>query len=269
MAKAFMGECTIALLVCCLGAVALGRQIPADGPADFRRVNPQYLGEACRGKDPSDNNPGYYKLLYVASEASCRERCRSDVACHGIEYRGSDDRCELWTRAEGIGASREYASGGIVCLRHAFRPVDGGADRACRGASPTDNSASHKTVLPGVESLAGCKQLCEETSAQLCKGIEYHSNGRCELWTRDGGIGATQEKPGYACLRYDPSGASSVTTAVTTTTRVGRLRTTTTADICQQHFEYCDAACSGGSDPKSASRCREACAWEGYDMGCF
>merc|ERR1719413_23286 len=93
-----------------------------------------------------------------------------------------------------------------------FEPVDGDSDRACRGASKTDNLASYydKQVA---NSLDACKSLCKSTTG--CKGIEYKaSNNRCEVWTRPEGIGATKAASGFICLRY--LGASAPTPAPTT-----------------------------------------------------
>lgn len=63
--------------------------------------------------------------------------------------------------------------------------MDGGLNRACRGASPGDNKAEYFTVLPASD-LEGCKGLCVET--EECKGIEFHTSGRCEVWIRPGGV---------------------------------------------------------------------------------
>ena len=38
----------------------------------------------------------------------------------------------------------------------------------------------------GLASLSACQSLCENTTD--CKGVEYHTSGRCEIWTRPGGI---------------------------------------------------------------------------------
>lgn len=77
--------------------------------------------------------------------------------------------------------------------------VDSGAGRACRGATVDDNAASYYTVLRA-SSLNGCKAHCESISS--CQGIEYHSSGRCEVWTRSEGIQAFRQLDGYSCLRY-------------------------------------------------------------------
>ena len=69
-----------------------------------------------------------------------------------------------------------------------FTPVDGGVNRACRGASTGDNLAEYFTVL-SANDLEGCKALCVGTDG--CKGIEYHISGRCEVWTRPGGVQAS------------------------------------------------------------------------------
>ena len=41
-----------------------------------------------------------------------------------------------------------------------------------------------------------CKQACRGHAG--CKGIEY-SAGRCEVWTREGGIEATVPLQGFKC----------------------------------------------------------------------
>ena len=43
----------------------------------------------------------------------------------------------------------------------------------------------------------------------LCSGVEY-SEGRCEVWTRVGGIRATRALANFRCLRYEPPGASAL-----------------------------------------------------------
>jgi len=77
----------------------------------------------------------------------------------------------------------------------------GGADQACRGATPVDNSEDYYGLHLGVESLAACKDLC--TGTAVCKGIEFQEqSGRCEIWTRAEGISATVPIQGYTCLRF-------------------------------------------------------------------
>ena len=75
-----------------------------------------------------------------------------------------------------------------ITITETFTPVDGGVNRACRGASSGDNNDAYFT-LQSAPDLTGCKQLCEETAG--CKGIEYHTSGRCEVWIRPDGIGAS------------------------------------------------------------------------------
>ena len=41
-------------------------------------------------------------------------------------------------------------------------------------------------VTEGLANLGACQALCESTAS--CKGVEYHTSGRCEIWTRAGGI---------------------------------------------------------------------------------
>jgi len=80
-----------------------------------------------------------------------------------------------------------------------FEGVDGGVDRACRGAFPGDNSPAYYVLQHGVAGLEGCKGICMIDA--LCQGIEY-SAGRCELWTRPGGIRASIFLRGFTCLRF-------------------------------------------------------------------
>jgi len=127
----------------------------------------------------------------------------STDGCTGIEYhvRG---RCEIWTRPEGIHASISLVN--YTCLSYSeptpegiFEAVDGGEGRVCRGGHPNDNRASYFTVEQA-SSLEGCKFKCME--AEVCQGLEYHTGGRCEIWTRQEGIEASREASGYVCLRY-------------------------------------------------------------------
>lgn len=91
-----------------------------------------------------------------------------------------------------------------------YLDVDGGEDRACRGASASDNSPSHYTVHVGVETFDSCKQLC--SSKPECVGIEY-SGTRCEIWTRAEGIQSSIALGGFQCYRK----ASLMMTTSTTT----------------------------------------------------
>eukprot|EP00930_Biecheleria_cincta_P046685 TRINITY_DN32230_c0_g1_i1.p1 TRINITY_DN32230_c0_g1~~TRINITY_DN32230_c0_g1_i1.p1 ORF type:complete len:1082 (+),score=186.33 TRINITY_DN32230_c0_g1_i1:42-3287(+) len=66
----------------------------------------------CRGRDASDNNPAYWVLAeenLVNSRADCEAQCVLTDACKGIEYVNISHRCEVWIRAQGIGASRAFA----------------------------------------------------------------------------------------------------------------------------------------------------------------
>lgn len=95
-----------------------------------------------------------------------------------------------------------------------FKPVSDGEGRACRGATSSDNSASHYILEAGVASIDECKDRCMATCG--CQGIEYNAgSGRCEVWTRPGGILASVAVNGYVCLSYD--GSATCTTSTTTT----------------------------------------------------
>lgn len=75
----------------------------------------------------------------------------------------------------------------------------------CRGAHSSDNSEDYFEVYTGLDSLAACKEQC--VSAEVCKGIEYslENAGRCEVWTRTGGISSVLPVSGFSCLRFRQS----------------------------------------------------------------
>jgi len=206
-------------------------------PSDFEPVNGG-TDRVCRGSSPTDNSNSYFTVFSGESLSTCQARCRDIAACQGIEYRRGG-RCEVWTRAAGIEATA--VATGFSCYRYLkapttspvassdFQPVNGGTDRACRGSSPADNSPSHYTVVSG-ESLSSCQARCVAVAA--CKGIEYRPDGRCEVWTRPGGIQATVTASGYSCYHYVAGAATSMTTSTipsTTTTTTFTTTTTTTS----------------------------------------
>ena len=154
----------------------------------------------------------------ITSLAACQDECIRSEACVGIEHSGS--RCEVWTRTAGIGASIQLA--GFRCLSYGavtttttttttstrslsslFEPVDGGGDRACRGASIADNAPENYVVVPGVLNLGDCQYECMQVAA--CVGLEY-SSGRCEVWTRPEGIQASLVLSGFTCQRLKAAG---------------------------------------------------------------
>ena len=160
------------------------------------------MDRACRGATASDNSPNHYEVHSVASLDECKEVCMATEGCKGIEF--SKGRCEVWTRPGGIQATIELA--GFSCYTYGemsveddFLPVDGGVDRACRGGSKTDNSPNHYEVHSAA-SVDECKAVCMAVAG--CKGIEY-SAGRCEVWTRAGGIQASIELSGFSCYTYE------------------------------------------------------------------
>ena len=175
--------------------------------ADFIPVDTG-INRVCRGDDATDDQANYKEVSSVASLGECKELCRGNIACKGIEF--SNTRCEVWTRSIGSSAM----ASGSQCLKLEFAFIDG-AESACRGSSASDNNPAHYKVVSGA-SEAECKQACRAESN--CKGIEQ-SPGRCEVWTRDEGIQATVQLSGFKCLEYQGSGftASTTTTAPTST----------------------------------------------------
>jgi len=168
---------------------------PVDGGSD----------RACRGSSPTDNSNSYYKVVHARALGDCQRMCVAESSCTGVEYWQLHGRCEVWMRPNGIGASAE--SPGFQCFRYdAFEPVDGGTDRACRGAHSDDNSADYYVLFQQVSSLASCKARCLNLTgtpgAPACRGIEYSAGQRrCEVWTWESGIQATTSVSGFECFR--------------------------------------------------------------------
>jgi len=122
-----------------------------------------------------------------------------------------------------------------------FAAVDGGINRACRGAGSSDNAASYYTVMGGISSLDACKDSCR--SMQSCVGIEYNSGRqRCEVWTRPEGIGASLQVSGYQCFHY--TAEAGTTTTTTTTTKV---------------LATCRAATNSAGSGATDALCRDTC----------
>lgn len=159
--------------------------------------------QACRGATVEDNNPSYYSVFQTSSLEGCQTRCLDTPRCQGIEF--SPGRCEVWTRTAGIQSTKPL--NGFACFRYTnasslstdFELVDGGMDRACRGASVDDNSPTYYKVL-SESLLEGCQAKCRAQPG--CQGIEF-SKGRCEIWMRAEGIQSTKPLQGYECMRYN------------------------------------------------------------------
>jgi len=74
------------------------------------------VGRACRGASPNDNKASYYWKTQTSSLDECKQLCLGDLNCVGVEYGERYQRCEIWTRESGIGASAPVT--GYTCLRY-------------------------------------------------------------------------------------------------------------------------------------------------------
>ncbi|CAE7244146.1 Cemip [Symbiodinium necroappetens] len=201
------------------------------------------VNRACRGQSAGDNSGDHYVVVDgIETLQACKLECIRREACVGIEHRGS--RCEVWTRPGGVQASIYLY--GYTCLSYTpplattatttmastattstraiatrFAAVDGGVNRACRGASSSDNAPSHYTVIPGIQALGDCQTECIQVVG--CVGIEF-SSGRCEVWIRPDGIQASIALNGFTCLSYTPPLATT-TLALTATTSTRAIAT--------------------------------------------
>jgi len=163
---------------------------------------------ACRGASPVDNSNDYFHVTSGVSLEGCQRLCRGESSCVGVEHH-QGGRCEIWTRPLGIQATS--AKTGYSCWRFwpegveipkpregAWEAVDGAQGRVCRGASPSDNQQSYFTVMSGT-SLDSCKDQCR--MSKECQGVEFHSSGRCELWSHSIGTSKASDA-GYSCWRF-------------------------------------------------------------------
>jgi len=160
------------------------------------------IQRACRGASRGDNSPSYYSLhKKTASLADCKVHCMNAAVCKGIEYNSKKRRCEVWSREVGatISAKRFHclAYKPAPALRKEFEPVDGGADRVCRGITSSDSSFRYYVLHKRIKTLENCKMLCAHTAA--CTGVEYSPRGRCEVWTQP--IHASAHRNGFLCFR--------------------------------------------------------------------
>jgi len=87
---------------------------PVDGGVD----------RGCRAAGVNDNSPSFYTLhTGVKSLNDCKARCLARSDCAGVEHNGKfgTGRCELWTRAAGIHATKSMP--GFTCLRRVVASV--------------------------------------------------------------------------------------------------------------------------------------------------
>merc|ERR1712190_150952 len=159
------------------------------------------IDRVCRGSNLADTSPSYYTFFEgVLSLGACKERCILTNGCTGVEY-PKGGNCEV--SKDQIGASRKLQ--GFYCYRYKannpFSPVDGGSNRACRGANPDDSEPSYYSFHRDIASLEACQNLCVASHSPPCKGIEYHStSGNCEVWSQD--IHSSKLVQGFSCYRY-------------------------------------------------------------------
>jgi len=69
--------------------------------------------KVCRGSNSNDNSDSYYYVVRAERLDTCKDACRAESACVGIEYKSN--RCEVWTRSAGIGATKSFD--GYLCLQ--------------------------------------------------------------------------------------------------------------------------------------------------------
>ena len=105
-----------------------------------------------------------YTLQEVSSLELCQVRCIETAGCTAIDFGALG--CKVWD-----GDIQIESKKGSICLRYgadwssasAFKPVDGGMARACRGENETDNLDSYFTLFwawPENSSIGACQDRC-------------------------------------------------------------------------------------------------------------
>lgn len=130
----------------------------------FTGVNLPGADQACLGTGQGSLHA--YTLEEVPSLELCRVRCVETAGCKAVDFGALG--CRVWTEE----IERTEHRKGSACLRHgmsifanasAFKPVDGGTDRACRGMNESDNLDSYYTLFwswPENSSISACQDRC-------------------------------------------------------------------------------------------------------------
>mmetsp|Transcript_61896 Transcript_61896/g.110004 ORF Transcript_61896/g.110004 Transcript_61896/m.110004 type:complete len:834 (-) Transcript_61896:509-3010(-) len=119
---------------------------------------------ACRGQDAKDNSGAYYSVFQL-DESGCKSACMQRADCQGIEFKGS--RCEIWTRPEGIGATKSLS--GYTCLR--FVPSVPSFCGALIDVEKTCSSNGCKVLADNMQGKT-CRQYCSAQGLQCLNGWE-------------------------------------------------------------------------------------------------
>ena len=117
---------------------------------------------ACLGTSGSFHA---YTHQEISSLELCRVRCVETPGCTAVDFGALG--CRVWT--EDVIQTEDRK--GSTCLRYgsmfsnasAFKPVNGGMDRACRGMNASDNSDSYYDLLwswPENSSISACQDRC-------------------------------------------------------------------------------------------------------------
>ncbi|CAE8735362.1 unnamed protein product [Polarella glacialis] len=171
----------------------------------------QYSREKCQTMC-TDSPDCYYCSYRVFIENSACEEYDSSNCGVGLLDQGLPGYTTFKKIFDPSATTTTTTTTVVPLLLPGFESVDGGAGRACRGRSASDNSKAYYHLYNNVGLFKACQSLCATTPD--CQGVEHHLGGRCEVWIRPGGIGASAPVSGYTCVRRvldntlgcDPSG---------------------------------------------------------------
>lgn len=150
------------------------------------------------------------------AQEDCKRLCDSSSLCQAFDFATNPTTdmgpvyaagsCILHNATIGLtnyGADVTYANLGAY-IKHGCQEWElfgGPGNVACRGKDVGDTDQSYYNISQSFN-LSDCKRQC---LAKLphCKGVEY-SYGRCEIWTRAGGIAAVKHLSlgAFTCQRF-------------------------------------------------------------------
>ncbi|CAE7883050.1 unnamed protein product, partial [Symbiodinium necroappetens] len=128
---------------------------------EFVLADPSAGDAACRGSHASDNNPANYFLAGGTSIEDCKQSCREEPLCKGIEY--SSGRCEVWTKPEGIQAVKSL--GGFTCLRYSIAGMSSTTTPVMTTATTTTVTTTTTTTTTSTTTMATTTTTTQTTMA--------------------------------------------------------------------------------------------------------
>eukprot|EP00931_Biecheleriopsis_adriatica_P002227 TRINITY_DN10290_c0_g1_i3.p1 TRINITY_DN10290_c0_g1~~TRINITY_DN10290_c0_g1_i3.p1 ORF type:complete len:557 (+),score=67.74 TRINITY_DN10290_c0_g1_i3:68-1738(+) len=87
----------------------LEEKLQTPSPGYFEAVSTG-ADTACRGDDENDVQESYFVKIMAGSLSACQQKCRMYRNCKGVDFIGPIGVCRVWTRPQGINASKYMPS---------------------------------------------------------------------------------------------------------------------------------------------------------------